>query len=194
MSTGYKIDDQEALHYVTFQVVHWIDIFTRKEYRDIIIDSLNYCQQHKGLEVYGYVIMSNHIHLLLKSEVGLISSTLRDLKSFTTKQMLQFMQTEQESRRKWMLNLFAFSATSHKRNRQYQIWIHENHAEEIYSLKFIRQKLDYIHNNPVRAGIVEHPEDFLYLSARNYSGLPAVLDIELLYLNAGWNRSSNFRK
>ncbi|MCD8042583.1 MAG: transposase [Tannerellaceae bacterium] len=188
MSTGYKIDDQEALYYVTFQVVHWIDIFTRKEYRDIIIDSLNYCQQHKGLEIYGYVIMSNHIHLLLKSEVGLISSTLRDLKSFTTKQMLQFMQTEQESRRKWMLHLFAFSAKSHKRNQKYQIWTHENHAEEIYSLKFIRQKLDYIHANPVRAGIVEHPEDFLYSSARNYAGLPAVLNIELLYLNARWNR------
>ena len=70
MSTGYQIKDQNALHYMTLQVVYWIDIFTRKIYRDIVIDSLMYCQKEKGLEIFAYVIMSNHIHLIAKSETS----------------------------------------------------------------------------------------------------------------------------
>ncbi|HLP04484.1 MAG TPA: hypothetical protein VK152_03545, partial [Paludibacter sp.] len=61
MATGYKIVDQEALHYVTFQIVEWVDLFTRKVYRDIVTDSLKYCQANKGLEIYAFVVMSNHI-------------------------------------------------------------------------------------------------------------------------------------
>jgi REP element-mobilizing transposase RayT len=67
MPTGYQIKDQHALLYVTLQVVYWVDIFTRKTYRDIAIESLQYCQQEKGLEIYAFVIMSNHIHLVAKS-------------------------------------------------------------------------------------------------------------------------------
>jgi len=70
MSTGYQISEQEELHYVTFQIIRWIDIFTRRIYRDIVIDSLRFCQQNKGLEVYAFVIMSNHIHLLIRSGTG----------------------------------------------------------------------------------------------------------------------------
>jgi REP element-mobilizing transposase RayT len=177
MSTGYKISEQDELHYVTFQIVRWVDLFTRQVYRDIVIDSLCFCQQHKGLEIYAFVVMSNHIHLLIRSECEKLSDTIREFKSFTAKKMLEAIQTEEESRREWMLNLFEFSAKQHKRNEQYQIWTHENHAEIIYSNKFIDQKINYIHENPVRAGIVEHPEDYLYSSARNYAGLQGVLDV-----------------
>jgi hypothetical protein len=64
-----------------------------------------------------------------------------------------------------------------KNKQTNQIWTHENHAEQIYSQKFLEQKIEYIHNNPVRAGIVERPEDYLYSSARNYAGLVGVFDI-----------------
>lgn len=177
MSTGYQIKDQEAIHFVTFQVVEWIDIFTRKAYRDIVIDSLRYCQQHKDLEIFAYVIMSNHIHLLLRSYKGNLSDTIREFKSFTAKQILQAVNLETESRREWMLNLFEFAAKKHKRNEKFQFWTHENHAEEIYSNKFIHQKIDYIHDNPVRAGIVLNPQDYLYSSAGYYYGQSAVLDV-----------------
>ena len=92
------------------------------------------------------------------------------------------MQEENESRRTWMLYLFEFEAKKHKRNTKYQVWTHKNHPEYIYSNKFIRQKLDYIHNNPVKAGIVEHSEEYLYSSARNYAGLDNLLTIEMLSL------------
>lgn len=177
MSTVYKIEDQEALHYVTFQIVNWVDIFTRQVYRDIVIDSLKFCQANKGLEIYAFVVMSNHIHILLRSSIGKLSDTIREFKSFTAKQMLLAIEMEAESRRDWMLNLFEFAAKQHKRNEKYQIWTHENHAELIYSDKFIMQKINYIHENPVRAGIVEKPQDYLYSSARAFADLPCMLDI-----------------
>ena len=180
MSTAYKIVNQEALHFVTFQIVNWIDIFTRKVYRDLVVDSLRYCQQNKGLEIFAFVIMSNHLHLLIRSKTGKLSDTIHDFKSFTAKQILSTIETEAESRRDWMLNLFEFSAKRHKRNEKFQIWTHENHAEEIYSNKFILQKLNYIHENPVRAGIVEKAEDYLYSSARALAGLDCLIETSQL--------------
>jgi REP element-mobilizing transposase RayT len=177
MSTAYKIQNQEALYFVTFQIVNWIDIFTRKVYRDIVIDSLRYCQQHKGLEIFAFVVMSNHLHLLIRSKTGKLSDTIHDFKSFTAKEILLAIETENESRRDWMLNLFEFAAKRHKRNSKFQIWTHENHAEEIYSNEFIEQKIKYIHNNPVKAGIVEKAEDYLYSSARAFAGLDCLLDV-----------------
>jgi REP element-mobilizing transposase RayT len=180
MSTGYKIADKEGLYYLTFQVVRWIDVFTRKTYKDVIIDSLKYCQEHKGLELYAYVIMSNHIHLLAKSANEKLSETIRDFKRHTSKTILEMIENGNESRKEWMLNLFGFEASKHKRNDNYQFWTHENHAEHIYSNKFIAQKLEYIHNNPVKAGYVENAWDYLYSSARNYASLDAVIEIFLL--------------
>ena len=180
MPTGYQIQDQDRLHFVTLQVVEWVDIFTRQKYRDIIIDALNYCSRHKALEIYGYVIMSNHIHLLARSGNENLSGTLRDFKSFTSKEILKAIDEGPESRTKWMLAIFKNAAIRHKRNSDYQFWTHENHAMEIFSSKFVEQKLDYIHTNPVRAGLVENPEEYIYSSAKNYAGENGLVDVELV--------------
>jgi REP element-mobilizing transposase RayT len=180
MSTGYQIKEQSSLHHITLQVVYWIDVFTRPRYRDIVIENLKYCQENKGLIIYAYVIMSNHIHLLVQSTSDNLSDILRDFKSYTSKKLIESVESDTESRKKWMLFMFKRAAIKHKRNTVYQFWTHENHAEIIYSEKFIRQKIDYIHHNPVRAKIVEHPEDYLYSSARNYAELESMLQIELL--------------
>ena len=177
MPTGYQIVEQSKLHYLTFQVIYWIDIFTRKVYRDIIIDSLNYCRRHKSLEIYAYVIMSNHIHLLTRSDNDNLSGAIRDFKKYTSKTIIESISTENESR-KWMLHLFAHAAKRQNKEGKYQLWTHENHAELIYSQKFIEQKLNYIHENPVKSGIVIKAEDYLYSSARNYAGLDAVIEID----------------
>ncbi len=182
MSTGYQIVEQDELHYVTFQIVGWVDVFTRKAYRDIVIESLRFCQEKKGLEIYAFVVMSNHIHAVLRSSTGKLSDTIREFKSFTAKQMLEAIKQEPESRREWMLNIFRFAAAKHKRNENYQIWTHENHAVILYGNSFINQRINYIHENPVRAGIVERPEDYIYSSARSFAGLPCLLDIPQLLM------------
>ncbi len=162
------------------QVVGWIDIFTRQKYRDIIIQNLKYCQEHKGLSIFAYVIMSNHLHILVQSQTGTLSNTIRDFKSYTSKVILSTVENEMESRKEWMMNYFEHAAQAHERNRNYQFWTHENHAEQIYSDKFIRQKLNYIHMNPVRAGIVRKPEEYIYSSASNYAGLESIIDVIVL--------------
>ena len=104
-------------------------------------------------------------------------NTIKEIKSFTAKKILEVVNTEMESRREWMMNLFEFSAKQHKRNEKYQVWTHENHAEIVYGNQFMDSKIKYIHENPVRAGIVERAEDYLYSSARNYAGLDGVLEV-----------------
>ena len=180
MSTGYQIKEQDKLYYLTFQVVYWIDIFTRKRYRDILIESLKYSQENKCLGIFAYVIMSNHVHLIVKSDTENLSQTIGDIKKFTSKKIISSIKEESESRRKWMLFMFERAAKKHKRNKKYQLWTYENHAIHLYSDKFIKERLMYIHDNPVKAGIVEKAEDYLYSSARNYATMDAVLNIEIL--------------
>ncbi len=178
MSTKYRIKDQNAAHYLTMTIIGWIDIFTRKTYRDIVIDSLKYCQKEKGLEIYGYVLMSNHLHLMVRTEDGFsLSDVIRDFKKFTSKQMIIAIQNEPESRREWMLSIFGLAGRSNSNNKDFQVWKQDNHAVELYSNQFIIEKLDYMHNNPVRAGIVERPEDYLYSSARNYADMAGLLEV-----------------
>jgi len=182
MTTGYQIKEQDGLYYLTLQIVDWVDIFTGAVYKDIVIDSMRHCIKQKGLQVFAYVIMSNHVHLVAHSSSGQLSNILRDFKKYTSKKIIETIEMIPESRRDWMLNQFRFNASKHKRNSNYQVWTHENHAILLYSNNFIAEKIEYIHNNPVRAKIVQNPEDYLYSSARNYASLSAVLEIEPIVL------------
>lgn len=167
MSTGCRIDDQYATYFITPTIVDWVDVLSRKCYRDIIIDSLNFCIKEKHLIVYGYVIMTNHLHLIVRSTNGTLSGTIGDFKKFTAKAIIRTIKEQPESRREWMLHKFEFIATTNQRSSDHQLWMHENHPEIVFSEKFFNQKLNYIHNNPVRAGIVEFPEDYLHSSAKS---------------------------
>jgi len=179
MDRPYKIADQGKAHFITTTVVDWVDVFTRKAYRDIIIDSLQYAIEHKALVVYGYVIMSNHVHIVLQAKDNNLSDILRDFKKFTAKAILRKIQTEIESRREWMLERFKKATETHQRNKNYQFWRYGNHAEEIYTEKFLWSKLDYIHQNPVKAGIISRPQDYRYSSASNYINNEGLLAVTL---------------
>ncbi len=178
MSTGYQIIEQDKVHYLTLQVVEWVDVFSRQKYRDIVVENLDYCIQHKGLEIFAWVIMSNHVHLLVRSQEGNLSNIIRDFKSYTSKKILTAIESNTESRRDWMLKVFKAAALKHERNSHYQFWTHENHAEYIFSNAFMEQKLEYIHKNPVRAGIVEKPEEYKYSSAIDYADGKGLLPIQ----------------
>jgi REP element-mobilizing transposase RayT len=138
---------------------------------------MRYAIQYKGLDIFAYVIISNHVHLIAQSSNGKLSDTIRDIKKFTCKRIIETIETIPESRSDWMLNRFSFNARRHSTNTTYQVWTHENHAVYLYSPKFIREKIDYLHNNPVRAGLVEKPEDYLYSSTRHCAGLERALEV-----------------
>jgi REP element-mobilizing transposase RayT len=125
--------------------------------------------------------MSNHIHLIASAkESNRLSDIIRDFKKYTASNFLKEMIKSTESRQDWMLKRFEFAAKSNKRSSEYQIWTHENHAVELVSNKFYDQKLNYIHENPIRAGIVDRSVDYLYSSARNYAEMDGLIKIELL--------------
>ena len=181
---SHRITDQFATYFLTFTIVGWIDVFTRRQCCQIIIDSLTYCQQHKGLILYGYVIMGSHLHLLARAAEGSngLSALVRDFKTFTSKAILAWMKDNcKESRRHWMEVVFRYHAKYNSNNQAHQVWIQDSYPILCESEKFLRQKLNYIHNNPVKAGIVDRPEDYRYSSARNYLlRKDAVMDVTLL--------------
>lgn len=179
MSKGYTISDQSRAHFITATVVDWIDVFTRKTNKDVIIENLNFYIKNKGLIVFGYVIMSNHIHLIIQAEENNLSDVLWDFKKFTAKTILNKIQTEPESRKEWILQRFKLATESHSRNKNFQFWKYGNHAEEIFSNSFLWSKLDYIHMNPVKAGIVKRPQDYIYSSASNYIDNEGLINITL---------------
>jgi len=167
----YKVYDQKGLNYLTLSIVGWVDIMSRKIYRDIVVDSLKYCQEHKDLLIFGYVIMTNHVHIIVQIKEDSnheLSGVIRDFKKFTAHKFIAFLEGSGESRRAWMMEVFKKFGKTKGGNRKYQIWTNNNHPIELYSPKVIWQKLDYIHQNPVKAGIADKPEEYLYSSARNY--------------------------
>lgn len=178
---GFISRDQSKAHFITATVVDWVDVFSRKAYKDCIIESLDFCIKKKGMILYGFVIMSNHIHLIIQSENSKLSDLIRDFKKFTAKTILNKIETEPESRADWMLKRFEFACKSHSRNEKYQFWQYGNHPEEIFSEKFFWSKLDYIHLNPVRAGIVTKASHYVYSSASNYiegTGIIAITKVD----------------
>ncbi|UBM62425.1 transposase [Candidatus Sulfidibacterium hydrothermale] len=180
----YIISDQNGLYFLTFTVVDWVDVFTRKEYKSVLTDSMNYCIEKKGLIVYAWVIMSNHMHVLWQAKEGFrLSDIIRDFKKFTAKRILYLIKTEPESRRIWLLRKFEYAGKRIKRNTNYKLWKDSNHAIllEPHQVNIIDQKLNYIHENPVRAMIVDRPEDYIFSSARDYGGERGYVGIEFLH-------------
>lgn len=166
-----------GLFYLTFTVVGWADVFTRRLYIEELIKSIKYCQLNKGLEIYAYVIMTNHLHLIAKRKDGLLSDLIRDFKSFTAKQLLKLiLENPQESRKEWLEMIFRFHGKSTKQNEIYAFWQKTSHPIDLWSSSVIDQKVDYIHNNPVRAGFVTEPHEWLLSSASLNSPIK-VLDL-----------------
>jgi len=165
MSFAYNVKDQGAVHFVTFTVHQWADVFTRAIYVNTLIESFKYCQKEKGLEIFAWVVMSNHCHLIIKAKNNNLSSVIRDLKKFTSKAIYKAIETNtQESRKNWLLQVLTF---------ENKIWFWEEgyHGEEIYTKAFFDTKVNYIHQNPVRAGIVEKEEEYLNSSAGEIYGV-----------------------
>ena len=177
MDIQHRINGE--VYFVTDTVVDWVDIFTRPIYKHIVIESLQYCQEHKGLIIYAWVFMSNHLHARVGSEgEAKVSDIWRDFKKFTSKEIIATIKTEiSESRSEWMLNRFEYSGKNDKKIKNYRFWQEGNDAQGIYLNEYFEQKLNYIHYNPVKAEIVNRPEDYRYSSAIDYAGGKGLLKV-----------------
>lgn len=179
MSRKYKAVNPDGTYFITCTIVDWISLLNRPVYKHIIIDSLNFCIKSKGLEVYGYVIMENHIHLIVSATEGNLPGIVRDFKQFTSKRLIQAIKINpKESRKDWLIDRFRFVG-SNSRNEIFKVWQDGYHSKEISTRNQFEQKLNYIHQNPVRAEIVFNPEEYRYSSAVDYAGGKSYINIQL---------------
>ncbi len=130
MSTKYKFKNTVGSYFISFAVVEWVDVFTRKgvdvftrkEYKDLLVTNLKYCQQVKGLELFAWCIMSNHVHLIARAKEGfLLQDIIRDFKKYTSKLLIKTIQANrQEGRKDWMIAIFSKSGKQNSANQDYQ--------------------------------------------------------------------------
>ncbi len=181
MSCKYKFADKEGLYFVSFAAVYWIDVFTRSEYFDIVVQSLNYCRAHKGMELYVWCVMPSHVHLIIRAKHNNPGDVMRDFKTHTSKVVQRAIAGHpQESRKEWMLWMMQRAGEKNSNVSKQQYWQQDNHPIQLWSEEVIAQKADYIHYNPVEAGFVAEPHHWKHSSAIDYSGGKGILDIDYL--------------
>jgi REP element-mobilizing transposase RayT len=162
----YRKTYEGGLFFLTFSVVGWLDVFTRSEYSDILTKNLNYSTRHKSLKLFAYVIMPSHMHLVVRRTEGKMGDWLRDYKSYCAKEIISAIQDNpQESRKETLLYMFRYFAKVQKQNKEFMFWQKTSYPVDITSAAIRKQKVDYIHQNPVRAGYVDEPQHWRYSSA-----------------------------
>lgn len=178
MSRNYKFHNPEGLYFISFAVVGWLDVFIRNEYKDLFLESVRFCQKEKGLEIHAWCIMSSHVHLVFRSIKGQKPELLiGDLKRFTSKSIVKaIMENPKESRKDFLLEAFRTEGKKSSNITHYQFWRHDNKPIELWSNRVIKQKIDYVHQNPVEAGLVFRAEDYRYSSAVDYADEKGLLD------------------
>jgi putative transposase len=181
MRRKYKFGDNDKLYFISFAVVHWIDVFVRKEYKDIVLESWRFCQREKDLEIYAWCIMPSHVHMIIGSAGRPMDKIVGEMKSFTSRSLRKAIAEHPgESRREWMVKLMQEAGAKNGNNRDWQFWQQHNKPIELLTQEMFHQKMEYIHRNPVEAGFVAHEEDYLYSSAGDFYDKQGL--IELCYV------------
>jgi REP element-mobilizing transposase RayT len=169
----YVFGENEYAYFLTCTIVGWLPVFTRPETVQFLYDSWRFLQESGRLTVYGYVILENHLHMVASSPA--IAKEIGDFKSFTARQIVDYLEARNV---KTLLKWLRFLKARHKNDRDYQVWQEGSHPEQIKDDEMIRQKLEYIHWNPVKRGYVDEPTHWRHSSARNYAGLPGLFPVK----------------
>ena len=169
----YKIYEPTHPHFVTCTILHWLPIFTRKESVQIIIDSLKFLQEKDNLKLYAYVILENHLHMVLQSND--LAKTMESFKKYTANQLLKLLKEENV---KTLLEQLKFYKKAHKTDKEYQIWEEGYQPKLMQTDSIMMSKIKYIHENPVKRGYVDNAKHWRYSSAKDYEGDSGLIKIE----------------
>jgi putative transposase len=169
----YTITDPALPHFLTCTVVEWLPLFTRPALVDIVLDTWRFQQAHQGLRLYGYVVLENHLHFLAQAPD--LAKCVAGFKSFTARSIIAHLEGANAQS---TLQRLRFAKRAHKLDRVYQVWQEGTHAEVVFSEAVMRQKLDYIHHNPVRRGYVDEGPQWRYSSARDYEGQHGLIEVQ----------------
>jgi REP element-mobilizing transposase RayT len=169
----YKIYEPTHPHFVTCTILHWLPLFTRQESVAIIIDSIKFLQNKDNLKLYAYVILENHLHMLLSSDD--LHKSMQSFKQYTAKQLLELLKKENATT---LLDQLAFYKKAHHKEKSYQVWEEGCQPKLIQGEAMMKIKIDYIHQNPVKRGYVDEAKYWRYSSARDYDGISGLIEIE----------------
>ncbi len=176
MRAGYKIYDKDGIYFITSSIVEFIPVFVDDKMFRIITDSLEFCRNEMNLKIFAYVIMDNHFHAALSAPE--LTKVMKNFKRYTANRILKELKTKKNS---WLLNQLNYWKKGHKSNSYYQVWQEGFHPQQIKDADMLRQKVKYIHYNPVRRGLVKAPEYWKYSSASNYAGQESVIEIDNIW-------------
>ena len=169
----YVITEPDKPHFLTCTVMEWLPVFTRPDAAGIVLDSFSHLRSQEGLRLYGYVVLENHLHFI--AQAPRLDKCVSSFKSFTAMRLIKLLEQHRVER---ILARLRFAKRAHKRDREYQFWQEGAHAEMVFNDEIMRQKLDYIHYNPVKRGYVDLPEHWRYSSARDYLGDAGLIEID----------------
>lgn len=181
MSDKYKIFEGEDVYFVTFTIVAWIKVLENNDFKKLVINAIKFYQKNKGLVIYGYCIMPNHVHMIVQAiSTFSLSEILRDLKKFTARSIVNKLEADKPEGYQNILSKFVEAGKPLKRITTFKVWQDGNMAKLIYTNKFLIQKLTYIHNNPVEYGLCGVPWEYEYNSAANYIEKLSMLEVVLI--------------
>ena len=169
----YVVLEPDKPHFLTCTVVEWLPVFTRPDSVRILLDCWSHLRTNEGLRLFGYVILENHLHFV--AQAPRLDKCVSSFKSFTAARLIELLKAHQAER---LLARLRFAKRAHKEDREFQFWQEGSHAEMIFTEPVMREKLEYIHQNPVKRGYVDQPEHWRHSSARNYQGLPGVIEVD----------------
>lgn len=164
MRSTYKILNPEGTYFITSTIVNWVNVFTSEKYFNILVETINFYIAKNKLTVYAYVIMKNHFHMICKSEN--LTEVMRLIKSYTAKKIVEQLKNENEFE---LLNQFITYKKDYKIESDYQIWQEGFHPKEIINSEVLKQKIEYIHYNPVNEKYCLNPEEWDYSSHKFYN-------------------------
>ena len=170
--TRYRIYDTEYPYLLTDTVVAWLPVFSHPELVEIVFDSWRFLQRERGVRLFGYVIMENHLHWIASADA--LSDKLARFKSYTARRIIDTME---QAGYRTLLQELQFFKLRHKTDQTHQLWQEGSHPQQIQNDEMMWQKLEYTHNNPLRRGYVDEPTHWRYSSARDYAGQPGLIEI-----------------
>lgn len=170
--TRYRIFETEYPYFLTCTVVGWLPLFTRRESVDEILNSWRYLQTEAGLKIYGYVILENHLHCILKAPA--LPMVVQRFKAHTAKRLIEILESHRATT---LLRQLQAIKRKHKTESTHQVWQEGSHPQQICSDDMLVQKLEYIHQNPVKRGYVDDAVHWRYSSARNYAKMPGLIEV-----------------
>ena len=181
MATRVRDFTPDRIYFITYTIYKWISIFKTEKYFDLIYDWFDYMKKHYGNKIHGYVIMPNHLHLLLyiSEHSPDVSKLVQNAKRFQAYGILKYLE---EDNRKDILKIFSDAAEKEK-GANHKVFKDRFDSKEMVNSDLYREKLNYIHNNPCtpRWRLAEKPEDYIHSSASNYIIGNGIYDVELVY-------------